>query len=81
MEVVGFAVAEVVKPDLVNVGTVSGLCDVNCALFDELLKVFFVFSPRALRGGHRPWLNSRATFMAVVRVLSFFGKACMHAPH
>jgi hypothetical protein len=51
-EVVGFAVAEVVKIDLVDVGTVGSLCGVNFALLDELLKVFFVsFSPGIYSGG------------------------------
>jgi hypothetical protein len=36
-EVVGFAVAEAVKPDLVDVWTINGLGDVNLTLFDELL--------------------------------------------
>jgi hypothetical protein len=34
---VAVVVAEVVKPDLVDVGRVSSLGDVNLALFDELL--------------------------------------------
>ncbi len=51
-EVVGFAVVEVVVPDLVNVGTIGGLCDVNFAHINELLEVFFVsFSPGLYRGG------------------------------
>jgi hypothetical protein len=37
MEVVAVTVAEVVKPDLVDVGQVGDLGDVNLALFDELL--------------------------------------------
>jgi hypothetical protein len=52
MEVVGVAVAEVVVPDLVNVGSVSGFCDVNFAHIDELLEVVFViFSPGPYKGG------------------------------
>ncbi len=41
-EIVGFAVAEVVKLDLVDVGTIGSLCGVNFALFDELLNVIFL---------------------------------------
>jgi hypothetical protein len=36
-EVVGFALAEVFNPDLVDVWTVGGLGDVDLTLFDELL--------------------------------------------
>jgi hypothetical protein len=36
-EIVAVAVAEVVKPDLVNVGHVGGLGDVDLVLFNELL--------------------------------------------
>jgi hypothetical protein len=52
MEVVAVAVVKVVKSDLVNVGHVGGLGDVNCVLFNELLKVVFVsFSPGLYGGG------------------------------
>jgi hypothetical protein len=52
MEVVGFVVAEVVVPDLVNVGTVGGLYDVNFSRIDELLEVVFVnFFPGLYGGG------------------------------
>jgi hypothetical protein len=34
---VAVAVAEVVKPDLVNAGRIGSLGDVNLALFNELL--------------------------------------------
>jgi hypothetical protein len=75
-------VAEVVKLHLVDVGTIGSLCGVNFALFDELLKVFFVgFLQGFTVGGHRPWSSSWATFMAVVRVLPFFSGACMRKPH
>jgi hypothetical protein len=50
-EVVGFAVAEVVKPDLVDVGTNGGLCDVNCALFNGLTKVFLSAFAQSFTGG------------------------------
>jgi hypothetical protein len=36
-KVVAVAVAEAVKPDLVNVGHIGSLGDVDLALFDELL--------------------------------------------
>ncbi len=62
-EIVGFAVAEVVKLYLVYVGTVGGLCGVNFALFNELLKVFFVgFSPGLYCGGT----------LAMVKQLGYF---------
>jgi hypothetical protein len=50
-EVVDFAMAEVVKHDLVDVGTIGSLCNVNCALFNELLKVFLLAVPQGFTGG------------------------------
>ncbi len=81
-EVVSFVVAEVVKPDLVNVCTIGGLGDVHLTLFDELLWVVIVdYFPRLYGGGHRPLSSSRINFMAGGRVLSFVGVACMRTPH
>jgi hypothetical protein len=51
IEVVAVAVGEVVKPDLVDVGCVSGLGDVDLALFDELLWVVYVGYFPGLYGG------------------------------
>jgi hypothetical protein len=51
--VVGFAVAEVVVPDLGNVGSIGGLCNVYFARIDEFLEVVFVsFSPGLYGGGN-----------------------------
>jgi hypothetical protein len=38
-------------PDLVNVGTVGGLCDVDFARIDELLEVFLSAFPQDFTGG------------------------------
>ncbi len=43
-KVVGFAVAVVVVPDLVNVGSIGSLCNVNFACIDEYLEVLFFIS-------------------------------------
>ncbi len=51
-EVVGFAVAEVVMPDLGNVGSIGGLCNVYFTRIDEFLEAVFVsFSPGLYGGG------------------------------
>jgi hypothetical protein len=47
----GFAVAEVVKPDLVDVVPVCGLGDVNLAFIDYLLEVSFISFPQGFTGG------------------------------
>jgi hypothetical protein len=52
MKVVGFAVAEVAVPDLVNVGSIGGFCDVDFPCIDEPLEVVLVsFSPGLYGGG------------------------------
>ncbi len=50
-EVVAVAVAEMVKPDMVDVGHIGGLGDVDLVLFNELLQVIFVGYSPGLYGG------------------------------
>jgi hypothetical protein len=52
MEVVSFSVAEVIVPNLIDVGSVGVFCDFQFPCIDELLEVVFVsFSPRLYGGG------------------------------
>jgi hypothetical protein len=66
---VGFAVAKVVVPDLVNVGSISSLCDVDFACIDEFLEVlFFISFPLGLYWGASAMVKQPGKFTAMARV-------------
>jgi hypothetical protein len=70
-EVFGYAVVEVVKPDLVDVVPICGLGDVNLAFIDWLLEVLFIsFSPGLYGGGIS---HGRAAWLVI-----WLGRGCYH---